>query len=499
MKISMNKNSIRTPSVMCVLAMLMSSLLSVAELPNIVIILADDMGYGELQCLNPEGGKIKTPALDQIASEGMIFTDAHSGSSVCTPTRYGLMTGRYAWRTRLQTGVLRGGDSLIAKETLTIADMLKKKGYDSVMIGKWHLGMKFDGIQNDRLGAVKLGAKVSHGPIDYAGFDEFYGFHYARQMDLWIDNDTVTKKLTAVEMLPLLTEKAVEYIGSRKGKDKPFFMYIPWNAPHSPVVPSDQWKGKSGLNAHADFVMQTDDSYGQVIAALKANGLYENTLVICSADNGTSAATSKKNQLEQQGHFPSADLRGAKSDIWEGGHRVPFIVSWPRVVKAGSRSDALVCLTDLMATAAEVVAYPLAEKDAVDSFSFLPALKGRNSHARESVIHHSINGLFAIRGLQWKLACCPGSGGWSSPNDAKALASKGANSSENYQLYDIRVDLAELNNLSQSQPELVKTLRQTLRDQIDAGSTRPGASDKNDVDVMIDKWRHPKKRKKNKK
>ena len=363
-----------------------ASAIALPELrPNIVVILADDMGFGELQCLNPRRGKIKTPQLDSIARAGMIFTDGHSGSSVCTPTRYGLMTGRYAWRTRLQNGVLTGGPSLIAEDRLTLARMLKQKGYHTAMFGKWHLGMLFNGKKEAIEAAI--GAHVTDGPIDAGGFDEFHGFHHARQMKVWVDNDTVTEHIKPIEMLPKLCAGAVEYIHGRKGKKDPFFLYVPWNSPHSPVAPSEQWQGKSGLNAHADFVMQTDDSYGQIIKALRDNGFLDNTLVICSSDNGTSAPTSKKADLEAMGHFPSGDLRGSKADIWDGGHRVPFIALWPKVIKAGSYSDKLVCLTDVMATVADVVGFKLPPNAAEDSMSVLPALKGEGcTRARASYI-----------------------------------------------------------------------------------------------------------------
>ncbi|TWU28823.1 sulfatase family protein [Novipirellula artificiosorum] len=457
--------------------------------PNIVVILADDMGFGELKCLNPERGKIATPQLDAIAKSGMIFTDAHSGSSVCTPTRYGLMTGRYAWRTRLQTGVLKGGESLIAKDTLTIAKLLKSKGYHTAMIGKWHLGMMFDGIENNKKGAVKPGAVVTHGPIDFAGFDVFHGFHYARQMDLWIDNDKVTRNIEAVEMLPSLTAAAVDYIERRKGIDQPFFMYIPWNAPHSPVVPSEDWKGKSGINDHADFVMQTDDSYGQVVQALKANGFLQNTLILCSSDNGTSPSTSGLKQLKAAGHFPSANLRGMKADIWDGGHRVPFLVSWPGHVQPGSRCDDLVCLTDVIATVADLTGYELAESDAVDSFSFLSALTGTNHAPRTDVIHHSISGFFSIRQGKWKLIACPGSGGWSAPKIKEAVKEAESKGLPMVQLYDMQQDIGEQNNLAEAMPERVMRLRGLLETQIASGRTNPGPRQQNDVPIVIEKWK----------
>ena len=456
------------------------------QLPNIVVILADDMGFGEIQCLNPKRGKIKTPQLDAIADGGMIFTDAHSGSSVCTPTRYGLMTGRYAWRTRLQKGVLTGGKSLIAKDRLTMAKMLKQKGYDTAMFGKWHLGMLYDGKENSK--NVPVGSKVTDGPIDAGGFDEFHGFHYARQMKLWIDNDKVTEHIEPIAMLPKLTKGAVDYINNRKNKKKPFFLYVPWNSPHSPVVPSTQWQGKSGLNSHADFVMQTDNSYGQVVKALRDNGMLDNTLVICTADNGTSGPTSGKDKLEKMGHFPSADLRGSKADIWDGGHRVPFIAHWPKVIEAGTKTDKLICLTDVMATAADIVSYKLPETGAEDSFSFLPALKGEEKHARTNVIHHSIAGYFAIRQNNYKLALCPSSGGWTNPRPTAANWQKLKNDDKPLiQLYDMTKDLNEQKNLAAQMPEKVKAMQDLLNEQVTAGRTTHGAKQTNDAPIVINK------------
>jgi len=461
--------------------------------PNIVIMLADDMGYGELQCLNPQRGRIKTPSLDAIAAQGMVFTDAHSGSSVCTPTRYGLMTGRYAWRTRLQNGVLKGGESLIAQDRLTLADMLRQNGYHTAMFGKWHLGMLFNGKKQEK--EVVIGAKVTDGPIDAGGFDEFHGFHHSGQMKVWIDNDTVTQHIEPIDMLPKLVAGAVDYIHARKGKKESFFLYVPWNSPHSPVVPSAQWQGKSGLNAHADFVMQTDDSYGQIIKALRDNGLLDNTLVICSSDNGTSAPTAKKSALEAMGHFPSAGLRGSKADIWDGGHRVPFMALWPKVIEAGSTCHSLVCLTDVMATLANVVGFALPPNAAEDSLSFLPALKGEAKHARTSVIHHSIAGHFAIRQETLKLVMCPGSGGWTAPKPNAALWQKLKRQGQpTVQLYDMTQDLGEQSNLAAHMPEKVKDLRALLQKQVDQGRSTPGPEQANDARIVIDK--RPKNREK---
>jgi arylsulfatase A len=265
-------------------------------------------------------------------------------------------------------------------------------------------------------------------------------------------------------------------------------LYVPWSSPHSPVVPSAAWQGKSGLNPHADFVMQTDDSYGQIIEALRHNGLLDNTLVICSSDNGTSAPTSKKDNLETMGHFPSGDLRGSKADIWDGGHRVPFFALWPKVIKAGSSSDELVCLADVMATVAEIVGFKLPPNAAEDSMSFLPALEGRDNHARTSVIHHSVSGYFAIRQDNYKLIMCPGSGGWTKPKPTAALwKTQEADGKPTVQLYDMTQDLGEQTNLAASMPEKVKHLQALLQKQVDQGRTTPGPQQANDAPITINK------------
>ena len=456
--------------------------------PNIVIMLADDMGFGEVQCLNPERGKIATPHLDALARQGLVFTDAHSGSSVCTPTRYGLMTGRYAWRTRLQQGVLTGGSSLLAADRLTLAKILKARGYQTAILGKWHLGMLYDG-KEVRGRQVALDARVTHGPIDRGGFDLFRGFHHSRQMTLWIQDDRVSEHLQPVEMLPRLTQTAVDFIRHRTPQDPPFFLYIPWNSPHSPVVPSPAWQGRSGLNAHADFVMQTDDAFGQVIQALKDTGNFDNTLIIGTSDNGTSAPTSKLAFLQSRGHFPSANLRGSKSDIWDGGHRVPFLVSWPARIDRPRRVDELVCLSDVFATVAELTDYDLPPDAAEDSLSFAPLLMNpASAGSRTSVIHHSVQGHFAIRKGHWKLICCPGSGGWSKPTTKKATAAV-ADGEPPVQLYDISQDIGETTNLAMQNPEIVRELRSLLEAQIQRGRSTPGVAQTNDVPVVIDKWK----------
>ncbi|MEC3908806.1 arylsulfatase [Tamlana sp. 2201CG12-4] len=457
-----------------------------SELPNIVVILADDLGFGEIQHLNPTRGKIPTPSLDAIARSGMVFTDAHGTSSVCTPSRYSLMTGRYHWRTRLQKGVLKGGESLIDADKLTLAKMLKKQGYHTAMFGKWHLGIIVNG-QHRVVSNMPIGSKVEKGPIDRGGFDEFHGFHHSGSMSTWIDNNEVTENVPPIDMLPRLTEKTVEFIAGRKNNKKPFFLYIPWNSPHSPVVPSVEWQGKSGLNAHADFVMQTDNSYGKVIQALKDNGLYENTLVIVSSDNGTSGPTSKISELNEMGHFPSAHYRGAKFDIWDGGHRVPFFASWPKQINAGSTHKGIVCFTDVMGTLADITNYQLSAQEGVDSQSFMKAFYGGKTN-RNDVIHHSVQGYFAYRKDNWKMAAVPGSGGWTAPKTNKEEANKADNPIKNYQLYNMALDESEQKNLAEQYPEKVIEMRKELADIIRKGSSSKGKQGTNDAPVIIEKW-----------
>ena len=310
-----------------------------AEKPNIVYIICDDLGYGDIQCLNPKKGKILTPHVDKLAAEGMIFTDAHSGSSVCTPTRYGVLTGRYSWRTSLQSGVVQGfAPCLIVKDRPTVASFLKKNGYHTAIIGKWHLNFKYLDPKSTKeysrteFKSPPVGAKIPDGPI-HRGFDYFHGFHHARNMEAVIENDEVIAHDPVINMLPRLTRKSVEYIESRKASKKPFFLYVPLGSPHTPIVPTPEWEGKSGLGMYGDFVMQTENVVGEIQSALKRINAGENTIIIFTSDNGCSKAAGIK-ELAKKGHIVSANLRGSKADLWDGGHRIPFIVKWPGKVKA---------------------------------------------------------------------------------------------------------------------------------------------------------------------
>ncbi|MCM2369580.1 sulfatase family protein [Aporhodopirellula aestuarii] len=472
-----------------------------AARPNVVFILADDLGYGDVRCMNPERCKIATPQMDRLADEGMHFTDAHTSSSVCTPTRYGILTGRYNWRSRLQSGVLFGfNEPLITPDRLTVAGFLKKHGYHTACIGKWHLGLGLpttdkNSVRGRNPQNVDWKGRISGGPVDL-GFDYYHGISASLDMPpyIFIKNDrfvgeaTAIKEfhpnrkgpahpdLEAVDVLPKIGRQSVQYI-QQQSADTPFFMYIALTSPHTPIVPSDEWKGKSELGEYGDFVMHTDAVIGQIVAAVDASGFAENTLIIVTSDNGCSAKPSKADELEKQGHYPSAQFRGYKSDLWDGGHRVPFIVRWPAVVDAGSKCDQTICLTDLMATCAEAAGAKLPETAGEDSVSFLPALRGQPIvSSRKGVIHHSIGGKFAYRQGKWKLLLTKGSGGWT-----KEKQSDNAEA----QLYDMEADPGEQNNLYSSHPEVVDQLLAQLKSDVNRGRSTDGPERSNDVPVRL--------------
>ena len=482
----------------CLLALLhlaiCGSAAATAPKPNIVFILADDLGYGDVHCLNPQRGKIATPNLDRLAGQGMTFTDAHGGSSVCTPTRYGVLTGRYAWRSRLQQGVLDGYvPPLIAAHRLTAPALLQQHGYHTACLGKWHLGFTIEGAGKNggkkkaveagagKFAGAPLGSRTTDGPTT-RGFDFFYGFHHARMMESVFENDRVAELVKPVDMLPNLTRRASSYIAEQAKTGQPFFLYLALNSPHTPILPSQEWQGRSGLGDYGDFVMETDWAVGEVLAALDQAGVATNTLVIFTSDNGCSPAA-KVSELERQGHFPSAQFRGYKADIWDGGHRIPFIARWPGHVKAGTCNDAVICLTDFMATAAELLGAELPANAAEDSFSFLPELLGTGRTTRDAIVHHSIQGKFAIRAGSWKLELCPGSGGWGSPKDGEARKQKLPDA----QLYDLSSDVGEIRNLQSVHPEMLRQLTARLERIVAEGRSTPGPSQRNAVTVDIRK------------
>lgn len=462
--------------------------------PNIIYVICDDLGYGDIQCLNPKNGKIPTPHVDRLASEGMVFTDAHSGSSVCTPTRYGVLTGRYSWRTALQSGVVQGfAPCLIAKDRPTVASFLKNHGYDTAIIGKWHLNFKYlnprggEEYSKSKFKRPPVGAKIPDGPI-HRGFDYFHGFHHAGNMEAVIENDEVIAHDPVINMLPRLTRESVEYIESRKGSTKPFFLYVPLGSPHTPIVPTPEWEGMSGLGPYGDFVMQTDHVIGEIQKALVKIDQAEDTLIIFTSDNGCSKAAGIPT-LAKQGHKVSAHLRGSKADLWDGGHRIPFIVKWPGKVKPNTTSNQLICLTDLFATVSDILKKDLPSKAAEDSVSFLPSLFGKKIvSTRAGVIHHSISGHFAYRKGPWKLLLAKASGGWTSPTEKQAPAGSSPG-----QLYNMSADLGEKKNLYDLKPEMVASLLAHLENDIAQGRSTKGPKSENDL-KNIKLWKSRKSR-----
>ena len=392
--------------------------------------------------------------------------------------------------------------------------MLKQNGYTTCMLGKWHLGMNFPTTNGQEPVAKNTDwkAKIKNGP-NAVGFDYYYGISASLDMPpyIWIENErfvgecTTEKKFLrkgvahadfeAVDVLPVITEKAVAYVTEQAKTKQPFFLYMPLASPHTPIVPSKNFQGKSPLGAYGDFVMETDWAVGEVVKAVEAAGIAKNTLIIVTADNGCSNAArpgfKDKSQLmfrtggnapdEAGKHYASDIYRGHKADIYEGGHRVPFIARWDGQVKAGSISDDTVCLVDLFATCADIVGAEVADTAAEDSVSILPVLNGSTQGPiREAVVHHSINGSFAIRKGKWKLAFCPGSGGWTHPRPGKPAELKNLEAHQWVQLFDMQADPAETKNLSAQHPDKVKELTQLAEKTINDGRSTPGAKQQND-------------------
>lgn len=513
-------------SLIALLIILLSVLPAVAAppKPNIIYILCDDLGYGDVKALNPDG-KIATPNLDRLAAEGIAFTDAHTGSAVCSPTRYGIITGRYCWRSPLQSHVLGGlSPRLIEPGRMTVANLVKEHGYHTACIGKWHLGMNWARLPDkpieelaiekpDQVWNVDFAKPIKEGPTS-VGFDYYYGIAGSADMVpyTFIENDHVTVLPTAEKSFPLMfgrpqrrsrlgpaapefelehilprfTEKAIDYVRSRADAAKrgePFFLYLPLASPHTPIAPTRPWQGRSGLNPYADFVMQTDDSIGQLLRTLDELGLAENTLVIATSDNGCSPLADYP-ELLAKGHNPSYIFRGTKADIFDGGHRVAFLVRWPGRVQGGRRSDHLLCHTDFMATVAEMLGAKLPDTAAEDSISFLGSLVSSEAPARrQTIVHHSIDGAFAIRRGNWKLEFCPGSGGWSKPRPGVDDTSR----MPLVQLYNMASDIGEQTNREADEQKIVSELTALMQQYVDRGRSTPGAAQQNTV--AVDFWK----------
>ena len=453
--------------------------------------MTDDQGYGDAGSYNPES-KIPTPGIDRIAREGLRFTDAHSGSAVCTPTRYGLLTGRYPWRSRLQSGVMVTGDKrgcLIDKSILTVPKLLRQHGYKTALVGKWHLGYSYkfpeDGnglktiVTEKPYGkfsalAAPVGSKIIDGPVEH-GFDVFHGFHHAREMHSWSENDEVTETIPLDQVIRRSTEHSIRFIKEQSKTPEPFFLYLALGSPHTPIVPSEKWVGKSGINTYADFVMETDHATVQILDVLDHLDIADNTLIFFTTDNGCSPAA-KIDELLAKGHDPHHSLRGMKADVWDGGHRVPYVVRWPGVIKPGRVSDQIICHNNLMATCAEILGTRLPDDAGVDSFSILPVLRGDETTepTHPFVIHHSISGRFAIRKGDWKFIAAKGSGGWTKGDDGKPS-----------QLYHMASDRKESRNLVDQHPEIAADLTKLLETTVANGRTTPGPNQKNDAKVVI--------------
>jgi arylsulfatase A-like enzyme len=477
--------------------------------PNVVLIYADDLGYGDVQANNPGRGRIPTPHMDRLAAEGLRFTDAHSSSGVCSPSRYTLLTGRYHWRTRLQSGIVAPwGKPLIPPGRLTLASLAAAGGYRTAAIGKWHLGWEW-GIPEEarplfpgRYGVHELKVTEVHrkawaevfsrplggGPLG-AGFASYFGTDVPNWPPYCFIEDNravgipsaslpvslLGGNLASVqgpalpgwkleEVLPALTRRAEDFIAKAAADKAPFLLYLPLTSPHTPLAVNAEWKGRSGLGPYADLVMETDAAVGRVLAALDKAGVAGRTLVLLTSDNGCASYVGVP-EMEAKGHFPSGPLRGYKTSAFEGGHRVPFLVRWPGVTPAGKVSGRLVHQADLLATLAELLGAPLPEGAGEDSLSLLPLLRGEDREIRAHAVSHSARGEPAVRSGSWKLIL---------PKAGKPL------------LFNLADDLGETKDLAAAQPDKVAELTALYARLVDEGRSRPGPRAANDVPVQSD-------------
>jgi len=472
-----------------------------APQPNVIVILGDDMGIDSVSAFNPKMG-LKTPAIDRLASEGMSFMDAHSTSGVCSPTRYGLLTGRYNWRSRLKRGIVGKWERpLIADARLTLPEMFRAQGYATCMIGKWHLGWhwpKKGGGVTQKLDEIDFTKPIKGGPNSH-GFDTYYGDdvpnwppYVWRENESLLGNPTAQMKqgtMVGVSAGPAVPDwdfsavlleygkRCAEYVRGRKGKEQPFFLYFPMPSPHTPIAPGGKFKGITGISPYADFLVESDWAVGEIMKALDETSQTHNTVVFFTCDNGTSPKANFP-QLDAAGVHLNANWRGWKADAYEGGHRVPFIVHWPGHIKPGARSDETIVLTDIMASCAGILGTHFPSNAAEDSVNLLPVLRGRKVEKplHEVVIHHSGSGHFSIRKGQWKLLLCRGSGGWSPPREAEAAKKK----LPMLQLYDLANDPKESKNLHAQYPDKVKELVSELAKAFRNGRTTHGPRQQNE-------------------
>jgi arylsulfatase A len=489
---------------LAVLSSLFFSGVAGAKQPNVLILYADDLGFGDLGCYN-EGSKIPTPNLDRLAEESMRFTDGHSSSGICTPSRYAMLTGRHHWRDF--HGIVNAfGDSVFKPERLTLPEMLKEKGYQTAAIGKWHLGWNWDAIRNkdvksttvqdgrrkkQQLGpeAFDWSKSIPNGPLDH-GFDYYFGDTVINFPPYcWIENDKVAKAPDTImqtgkwkpikegnwecrpgpmvtgwdpyENIPTTTKKGVAYITAAAKTEEPFFLYFAYPAPHAPIIPNDEFDGKSKAGPYGDFVYETDHSIGQLLKALKDSGQAEDTIVIFSADNGPEhyayARDAKFN------HWSAHPFRGLKRDVYEGGHHVPFMIKYPGVTQAGLVNHALVSQIDIMATLASVVGYDLPDQNAAeDSHDLLPLLKGEVKSIRTSHVHNTFDHTWAFREGDWVLVT--GKSGHHSRVSKDWLKKHGYPGDESKQprLFNLRKDIGQRNDLANEHPDKVKAMEASL-------------------------------------
>lgn len=471
------------------------------RVPNIVYILADDMGYGDVSALN-ENCPFKTPNFDAIAENGVTFCDAHASAAVCTPSRYSILTGRYNWRSRLKSEVVGGYSApLIEEGRTTVASLLRRNGYHTAAVGKWHLGMNFakgpgfeEAVDYGMCPDVDYSAPIEASPVTN-GFDYYYGISGSLDMPpyIYIENDRFTAMPDHVtkgtgkgffregptapdfvheEVLDHLTDKALDVI--EQHKDGPFFLYFALPAPHTPILPAPQFRGKSHTNEYGDFVLHCDDVVGRVRRKLQELGISDNTILVYTSDNGCSPAANYE-ELKAAGHNPSYIFRGTKADIYEGGHRVPLLIEWPEKMPHGKICNQTVCLCDLMATMADILHVELNEDEGVDSVSNLPLWLDPESRAvREDLVHQSIDGSLSIRMGQYKLEMCAGSGGWSDPKPGKE-----PEDAPRFQLYDLSQDIRERTNIIDQHPDLARKMRCILKEYVSRGRSTAGPNQKN--------------------
>ncbi len=470
--------------------------------PNVVFILADDLGFGDVAALNPHS-RLPTPNIDRLAAEGMTFTDAHSPSGVCTPTRYALVTGRYAWRTRLKSGVLWvDSPPLIEPGRATVASVLARAGYRTGCVGKWHLGL---GYGRDAAGKIDRSMPLNDGPTTH-GFGSYFGIPASLDMApyFYVEDLRVVGALTAelpgvpfpgfmrkgasspefspVDCLDVLTGRALDFIADAAEDGEPFFLYFPLSAPHKPVLPHPRFVGAAELGPYGDFVVQVDDTVGRVLAALDEHGLEDDTLVIFSSDNGSfmhrrpadsgpdHSEDSSKQAFRETTHTSNGVFRGTKADIWEGGHHVPLLARWPAAVEAGSNCDQTVCLVDTLATLAALAGEELPDGAGEDSFDLSPLLLGRAQRVeRASVVNHSAGGTFALRDGPWKMIAGNGSGGREQP--------RGKPFARPYKLFDLASDPSETTDLAAEHPDRVAEMEVVLERLRSEGRSRPAAGD----------------------